>query len=229
MAKIKFSAIVSDARGKIGGNVFSRNKAGAYIRTFVKPINPATSKQQTIRNRVQNLVVQWRGLTAALRLAWNNAAQSFPQTNKLGETYFLSGQQLFTKFNSNLLALAQSIATAAPLNSSGDGTAISSLDGASGALTITTDQATLPTGTLIGVRATDGISAGRSNAFRSQFRQLGTVHTITTNEIDVASEFESVFGALTGKVGQKVFIELISYDSTTGQVISVSKSSVVIS
>jgi len=48
MAIIKFSAIVSDARGKIGGNVFSRNKGGSYIRSYVKPINPSTPKQTQV-------------------------------------------------------------------------------------------------------------------------------------------------------------------------------------
>jgi len=116
--KIKFSAIVSDARGKIGGNVFSRNKAGAYVRTFVKPTNPNSAAQQIIRNRIQGLVTGWRALSDAVRLGWNQTTHNFPQSNKLGETFYLTGQQLFTKFNSNRLAFGEAAATTPPLNSS---------------------------------------------------------------------------------------------------------------
>ena len=33
MAKIKFGAMMVDASGKLGGQVFAKNRGGAYIRT----------------------------------------------------------------------------------------------------------------------------------------------------------------------------------------------------
>jgi len=56
MGLIKFSAIVSAASGKVGGNVFARNASGAYARSWVKPINPNTEKQQATRAQFANLI-----------------------------------------------------------------------------------------------------------------------------------------------------------------------------
>ena len=49
MAKIKFGMMMTDARGKLGGQVFSKNKGGAYVRTKVTPSNPQTIAQTTRR------------------------------------------------------------------------------------------------------------------------------------------------------------------------------------
>lgn len=228
MAKIKFSVAISDARGKVGGNVFSRNKAGAYLRTFVKPTNPSTPAQQVIRNRVQSLVTSWRALTDPIRLAWNNAAQNFPQTNKMGETFYLTGQQLFTKFNSNLLAGGEAVSSAAPMNSTQSVIAITDLTVSTGVFDVTIDVATIPATTFVTARATDGISAGRSNAFRSQYRQVGEAPTAAANVIDLATDFEAVFGAISGKVGQKVFVEILTVDIVSGQIVGKSKISTII-
>lgn len=46
MAKIKFGMMMTDARGKLGGQVFSKNRSGSYVRTKVTPVNPQTTTQQ---------------------------------------------------------------------------------------------------------------------------------------------------------------------------------------
>src|SRR3546814_3353017 len=49
ISKVKFGALMTDARGKLGGHVFSKNRAGSYLRTKVTPVNQQTSYQTSVR------------------------------------------------------------------------------------------------------------------------------------------------------------------------------------
>lgn len=105
MAIIKTSALVADIKGKVGGNVFSRNKGGNYVRRYVKPINRNTAAQQFVRILFGVLASGWRNLTTEARTAWNTITVLYPYVNRLGEVSIYSGQQLYQKLNSNLNSL----------------------------------------------------------------------------------------------------------------------------
>jgi hypothetical protein len=107
MASIKLSAIVSAARGKVGGNVFSANKAGAFVRTYVKPTNRNTIAQQTVRGRFGTLSSGWRNISAETRGQWNNMAINYPYMNRLGDMATYTGQQLYNKLQGNINACQQ--------------------------------------------------------------------------------------------------------------------------
>jgi len=69
MAKVTFmDAILS---GKRGGSVFSRNKAGFYVRQWVKPINPRTLSQQQARINFGNVSNQYHSLSDGQKALWN--------------------------------------------------------------------------------------------------------------------------------------------------------------
>ena len=105
MASIKLSALVSAARGKVGGNVFSANKAGSFVRTYVKPTNRNTIPQQFVRGVFGALSSAWRSLSAGQRSQWNTIAVQYPYMNRLGDMATYSGQQLYNKLNSNINAV----------------------------------------------------------------------------------------------------------------------------
>jgi len=107
MASIKLSAIVSAARGKVGGNVFSANKAGAFVRTYVKPTNRNTIAQQTVRGRFGTLSSGWRNISAEVRGQWNTMAVQYPYMNRLGDMATYTGQQLYNKLQGNINACNQ--------------------------------------------------------------------------------------------------------------------------
>lgn len=102
MAKIKYSALVSDMRNKLNGSVMSANRYGSYIRNKVTPVNPQTSFQQNARALFGALSSDWRGLTDSQRASWISATKEFPFTDIFGDTKHLSGQSLFVKLNANL-------------------------------------------------------------------------------------------------------------------------------
>jgi hypothetical protein len=107
MASIKLSAIVSAARGKVGGNVFSANKAGAFVRTYVKPTNRNTLAQQAVRGRFGTLSSGWRNVSAEVRGQWNTMAVQYPYMNRLGDMATYTGQQLYNKLQGNINACRQ--------------------------------------------------------------------------------------------------------------------------
>ncbi|GAI26829.1 unnamed protein product, partial [marine sediment metagenome] len=85
--KIKYGGLVTDGRGSIAGNTFSRNHYGPYVRARVTPVNPNTAAQQLIRNAVAFLAAYWaETLTANQRTAWNLYGSSVAMQDSLGAT-----------------------------------------------------------------------------------------------------------------------------------------------
>lgn len=103
MAKIKFTAVVADMRGKLAGSVFSKNRGGAYVRTKVTPVNPNTTAQATVREIFTNLAQAFRNLTPEQITAWNAAVDNFKGTDIFGDIKRPSGINLFQRLNLNLV------------------------------------------------------------------------------------------------------------------------------
>jgi len=85
------SPLFTDASGQIAKSVvFSRWKGRQYIRSYVKPSNPRTLKQQANRDVFKNLVRRWQSLSTdeLVKSAWNERALE----------YVISGYNLFMKW-----------------------------------------------------------------------------------------------------------------------------------
>lgn len=113
--KAQFGAIVTDGRGKIGGQVMSKNKSGSYLRTKVTPVNRQTSAQQASRSRLASISQAWRGLTVAQRTAWNNAVGDYARTDIFGNLRNPSGFTLFQRLNNNLSAIGVALLSSPPV------------------------------------------------------------------------------------------------------------------
>lgn len=104
MAKINFGQTVNDARGKLGGTVFSKNKSGAYTRRKVTPANPRSTAQQFVRNNFSVLSRIWSGtLTQSQRDAWIAYAVTYPRLDIFGASIRISGLNMFVSLNQRLL------------------------------------------------------------------------------------------------------------------------------
>jgi len=105
MALIKFGGGITEMRGSIAGNVFSKNRYGNYVRSRTVPVNPNTARQQLVRAALSTYTTRWaQTLTAGQRTAWNLYGSSVVMTNKLGESINLSGYNHYIRTNS-ILAL----------------------------------------------------------------------------------------------------------------------------
>ena len=100
MAKIVFGPLISDARKKIGGVVFTKGRSGAFVRRKVSPIQPRTQAQMNVRANFTFLAKLWSDITmAAYRAAWNALAVSYPKKDKFGAAHSLTGMQFFLRLS----------------------------------------------------------------------------------------------------------------------------------
>jgi hypothetical protein len=97
MALIKYSALVAEARGKLGDIVLSRNQYGAYVRGKGKLIDPESAAQLTVRARLIAASQAWRTLTDNQRLAWHDASQRATRHNVFGDASPLTGNAFFVR------------------------------------------------------------------------------------------------------------------------------------
>jgi len=98
------SPIFGEMRGKLGGNVFSRNKGGPYVRMHAIPTNPNSTRQQATRAWLATCAAQWKTVLGDTeRGQWNEFAETHSVLNSLGQTIFLTGLDWFCKCNSRLL------------------------------------------------------------------------------------------------------------------------------
>lgn len=101
--KIKYSALVSDARGKLNGSVASKNRYGSYLRNKMTPVNRRTDFQQAVRSRFGAMSAKWNEITEAQRDAWRSYANDKPYTDIFGDQKTLQGNSMFTGVNTLLL------------------------------------------------------------------------------------------------------------------------------
>lgn len=120
MALIKFGPVISDARGSVGGTVFSRNAAGAIMKQRTTPTYPASQKQQERASLLSTIIEDWQGtLTTPERNAWNALAQITSLPNKLGEQFTPSGLNLYVRSNCMLDLTAQAHVVVPPVSAVG--------------------------------------------------------------------------------------------------------------
>lgn len=213
---VKFGAIVVEGRGKINGHVASRNRGGAYFRTKVTPVNPQTSYQTTVRNRLAGLAQDWRGLTAAQRAAWNAAVSDYAKTNIFGDLKNPSGFNLYQRLNNNLLICGESQISSPPVPQ--DVFALTSLSVAvvTGTPAVTlTFAAAIPATDKIKLYATPPLSAGVSFV-KSEFRLIDVLTNSDSSPLDVVTEYTARFGSV-GSTGQKIFVMMVPVNITSGQ------------
>lgn len=201
--KIKFGAIVTDGRGKLGGHVLAKNRSGNYMRTKVTPVNPQTTFQQAQRSALGSLSSGWSGLTEAQRQAWNGAVGSFQSTDIFGDLKSPTGKNLFTGLNRNLLNSGQSIINDPPNPEEVPNASITaaaySLAGTS--FDVVTDGGT--TGAFIQMWATPPLSPGTSFV-KNRLRLVETVAGGASITADIHTAYVARFG--TPPVGSNVYV-----------------------
>ena len=100
MAKVQYSAVVGDARGKIGGVVATKGRFGAVVRTKVSPVQPRTTAQRNVRAGFTNESKGWSGeLDDLKRAAWDSFARANPVKDVFGNTRILTGHQMYVRLN----------------------------------------------------------------------------------------------------------------------------------
>lgn len=94
------SLVIGRGSGSAGGITVSHNRAGQYMKARSLPTNPNTTEQQAVRGFVAALSALWVStLTEAQRNKWTVYADNVAVTNRLGDTMFLTGMNMYVRTN----------------------------------------------------------------------------------------------------------------------------------
>lgn len=193
MAKIKFGMMMTDASGKLGGQVFSKNRGGAYVRTKVTPSNPQTTAQMLVRGIFASISSSWSSLTESARLSFNNLVNDYARTDIFGDLRNPSGKALFQRLNQNLEISGQAqITTCVPPTEVPFANVVSALgDVSATSLDVETDGDT--TGSKVVVWATPSLSQG-TTFVKNKLRQVQVFTGAAAGTFDLYDAYVAKFG-----------------------------------
>ena len=164
MAKIIFGPTIAEARNKVGGSVYTRNRYGAMVRAKPNPRNPKSSAQTNIRDALRAVRARWSSaLTDQQRLQWNGLQTLHPETDVFAQSKALQGDLWYCRLNLNLWLIGQPWIDAPPAGLSAvnpGAIADASIDLVHGILTLT-PQAACPADHTALVTATRVLPATR--------------------------------------------------------------------
>lgn len=216
MAKVKFSALISEMRNKLNGSVFSRNRGGAYLRNKVTPLNPQTSAQVAARSLLTFFSQSWRSLSDDQRAAWNGSVASWSSTDIFGDTINPTGATLYIRLNCNI-SIAGGTAISLPPAQLG-AAALTSLsivaDASANTLAVTFAASPVPADHAMVIESTANLSPGISNA-NSNFRTIEVVAAAATSPHAAGASQVTKFGAMVE--GQKIFVRAKMIRLSTGE------------
>jgi hypothetical protein len=194
MALIRFSDVVSEARGSIGGTTFSRNKSGAIARKRTKPVNTQSTYRDAVKALFGAIAQAWRGLSQAQRDNWDSEAPEYQAVNALGENFTYSGSQLFQKLNSSLQLAGQAgiDAIGSPIDVEANDTTGVELD-VNGPVFEVSLAAAASANEVIVIEATPQVSAGKKN-ISNLFKQIHVADTGDTGTVDVEAAYTARYG-----------------------------------
>ena len=213
-AVAKFGAMVTDLKGKVGGQVFTGTKAGTSMQNKTNS-NPSakngTKLSKADAGRVINTqanqtasINTWKLLSDADRQTWNAGAINFPFVNKYGEAYTPSGYQLFISVNNNLQAIGENIRLTCPIPSDLENTPPFTLTFSATAGSRITMHSSNVTGYTMIVFASAPQSAGRSFE-PGRMKAIAILDDTTTFPKSLDTAYINVFGTISA--GATIWVE----------------------
>ncbi len=202
--KIIFSGLISEVEGKLNGSKLYKGRNNYIMSNKVKPKNPNTFTQASVRAGLRQYAATWQTLTQLQIKTWNEAGVGVSVKNKIGTAHDLAGFNLFVAENQR-----QQVATPGgaivvnPPTHTGD---IVPLNASNlvmvGGVTpsVLLDIPAIPTGQVMVIYATSCLSPGKSFV-KGQYRPIATLAAHAAQPgYDFTSGYEAVFGTpVTGK------------------------------
>lgn len=203
MAKIKFGMMMTDASGKLGGQVFSKNRGGSYVRTKVTPLNPQSTSQMTVRGIFASISSAWSGLLEGQRTTFNNFVGDYARTDIFGDLRNPSGKNLFQRLNQNLAISEQAQITTCGAPVEVPFANLTEVSGDVSNTEINVVTAGNTTGSKVVIWATPQLTQGTSFV-KNKLRQIAVADGDDALEVDVWAEYVAKFGA--PSAGANIFV-----------------------
>jgi hypothetical protein len=131
---------------------------------------------------------------------------------------FLTGSQLYVRCNANIILLGGAQIVTAPTPASFAVLVLGAVSAvaATGVITLAFTPTPVPAGFNLVLKATAPMSQGRSFAGNSSFRYVMNAAAAQASPLSGTAAYAAVFGAITGKVGQKIFMKAYYIQTLTG-------------
>ena len=232
MARIKFSSLVNDIRGSVGGVTFSRNANGAYTRNRTKGTNRKSVGQLAVRALFTGLSSAYRNLDTQDMQTFIDQAKNYPYKNKVGISSQYTGNQLYMKLNSTLHQSGLPMISVCTAPVSIVPTIQCAVTASQGdALFVIgnykfLNSGIVPVGQAVAVYATAMLSPGIMQAGAPAYRKIyvaaaGYDFNTVPNNLLLQTAYENVFGSawssLPKYVGQQIFFKFKDISTANGQ------------
>jgi len=213
--RVKYGAIIVNARGRLGGHAATDNASGNIVVTAAIPPLPrfrSSSRSKPLQRHTASRQA-YKALTIIQQQQWKNETANYPRLNAVGNQYKMTGQQLFCSLNNNLQNIGAAIISVpapkiippmSPLF-----TIAATHAGPSLGLTYASAQAT--SSDIMIVQASPNMSNGRSSPGNSM-RQIANIALTGQGSDNILTNWQDVFGG-SPLTGQRIFVSvyIISY------------------
>lgn len=179
--------------GSVAGVTSSRNRYGQYKRTRAIPVNPNSTNQQTVRNRMAINAAAWRSLTDAQRAGWEDLALQINRTDALGQGYTLNGFGAYVSVNNNNLAAGNAVVSDAPALGAPSTVESVTLTLTNASFSVAYTPTPLGAGERAFIYASPQRNAGRS--YESDLRLIQVTAAAAASPANVLAAYTARFGA----------------------------------
>ncbi|HPD99580.1 MAG TPA: hypothetical protein PKV52_04890, partial [Candidatus Saccharibacteria bacterium] len=114
MARVLYSGIVTELVGNLGGTTFQKNKSGYIARNLGHCRKKSTFNQSVQQVKFYAQMAGYMALSVSYKTTWVDLATAHPIIDKFGNEKTLNGCNWYTSINSFLVAMGQSVLSAAP-------------------------------------------------------------------------------------------------------------------
>jgi len=214
MAKIRAGSLAGNIRGSIGGDTFSQNRYGTYVRRRAIPTVVRTMYTEQVRNAFGVCSQAWQTLTYDQQEMWKTWAKENPITDKFGEQQILSGNCAFIKLNSRIVRLGYNWKPLPPGKTAPpniEQLALSSMSDTK--IEINTTPSTLDTNLRLQIFAHVSDTLG-AHFIENKMRVIKVTMKTAASPIDIKPDLEGRFGTL--QKGWVVYIRAYTLDIETG-------------
>jgi hypothetical protein len=205
--------LTSDARGKLGGVVFTRGRNGTNMKAHAVGLNAASPYRAAQRNSFAFGVPAWQALSFSNQTTWAALAASYTYINSLAQAYSPTGMQLWMQAYSNAARFSTVPPSSAPMSKPSilpiDDVEVLSL---AGVLTVTGYSGGIPSPQAFSYSISRVLSPSINYVKGIGRRQMGT--TASGNPSTCTQEYIDAYGAIPNS-GDDVAIRFVPCDPTS--------------
>lgn len=208
---------VSQASGRVGGTIFSRNRGGAYMRNGSIPNTVTTLFAQSIKAITAAQSQAWAALDEGEREQWVEWAAQNPVINRLGQSRTLSGHQAFVQINARLVYGGFTALDSPPIGAAPAPFVPGVITAEAGPSVATVAYTPTPAPAGVAVQCFAYLANSPGVAYvKNRLALVTTSDAAAASPLDIAADVEARFGTL--QAGQTLHIALRALDSTSGLV-----------